>query len=228
MSDAKSSNRIHPLVAVAAVAVTLISLTGVAAITGLIPSSNSATPAQIAQQAAPENNPATEGYNNQANQPATMAPASANNGNYAPQNMQQDPHYAQQAPQQEQGQGAQYAGQQQQPAICKSCGHVESVQAVQHAAQSSVGVGTAAGALLGGVLGHQVGHGNGNTLATIAGAVGGGFAGTEVERRARSTTTYEVRVRMENGQLRTFPQSSQQWQAGDAVRVEHGHLVGRS
>ncbi|MDP5007791.1 MAG: hypothetical protein NWQ13_02035, partial [Glaciimonas sp.] len=49
MSDPKPSSRIHPLVATAAVACTVLSLTSVAAITGLIPSSNSTTPAQITQ-----------------------------------------------------------------------------------------------------------------------------------------------------------------------------------
>lgn len=41
--------------------------------------------------------------------------------------------------------------------------------------------GTAIGAVLGGVLGHQVGSGKGRTLATVAGAVGGGYAGNRIE-----------------------------------------------
>ncbi|MEQ4575373.1 MAG: glycine zipper 2TM domain-containing protein, partial [Gammaproteobacteria bacterium] len=43
--------------------------------------------------------------------------------------------------------------------------------------------GTAAGALIGGVLGNQVGGGDGRKLATVAGAVGGAFAGRAIQQR---------------------------------------------
>jgi outer membrane lipoprotein SlyB len=57
--------------------------------------------------------------------------------------------------------------------------------------------------VLGAVVGNQVGGGNGKTAMTVLGAVGGGFAGHEVEKRVRSTTAYDVRVRMEDGSRRT-------------------------
>jgi outer membrane lipoprotein SlyB len=41
-------------------------------------------------------------------------------------------------------------------------------------------------------------------LATVAGAVGGGYAGNVVEKRMRSTTVTHVRVRMKNGSVRSF------------------------
>jgi uncharacterized protein YcfJ len=41
--------------------------------------------------------------------------------------------------------------------------------------------GTAIGAVAGGLLGHMVGGGRGNTLTTVAGAVGGGYAGNRIE-----------------------------------------------
>jgi uncharacterized protein YcfJ len=41
--------------------------------------------------------------------------------------------------------------------------------------------GTAIGAVAGGLLGHLVGGGRGNTLTTVAGAVGGGYAGNRIE-----------------------------------------------
>lgn len=41
MDTPKPATRIHPLIAIAAIAVSLVSLVGVAAITGLLPSSNS-------------------------------------------------------------------------------------------------------------------------------------------------------------------------------------------
>ena len=42
--------------------------------------------------------------------------------------------------------------------------------------------GTAIGAVAGGLLGHMVGGGKGKTLATVAGAVGGGYAGNKIEQ----------------------------------------------
>jgi uncharacterized protein YcfJ len=44
-------------------------------------------------------------------------------------------------------------------------------------------VGIGVGAIVGGLIGSQVGGGNGRTLATIAGAVGGGFVGNEIAKR---------------------------------------------
>ncbi|AIY40583.1 Outer membrane lipoprotein [Collimonas arenae] len=228
MDNPKPNNRIHPLVAAAAVAVTLASLVGVAAMTGLFPSSQS-TPAPVAAMSPDYNSqqqPSGQAMNN-------GAPQAGQNGYYAqqqPTQAQQSqqaprPEYAQ-APRSEYAQAPRQPAPAPQPAICHSCGRVESIQAIQHAAPPS-GLGIAAGAVLGGVLGHQVGHGNGNTLATVAGAVGGGFAGNEVEKRTRTNTTYQVMVRMEDGKLRSFPQSGQGWQVGDPVRVVNGHLEGR-
>ncbi|HEV2681392.1 MAG TPA: glycine zipper 2TM domain-containing protein [Rhodanobacter sp.] len=56
--------------------------------------------------------------------------------------------------------------------------------------------GTAIGAVAGGLLGHMVGGGKGNTLATVAGAVGGGYAGNRIEasrQHAQVTTSVERR-----------------------------------
>ncbi|HEY8681649.1 MAG TPA: glycine zipper 2TM domain-containing protein [Rhodanobacter sp.] len=54
--------------------------------------------------------------------------------------------------------------------------------------------GTAVGAVAGGLLGHMVGGGRGNTLATVAGAVGGGYAGNRIEanhQRGQVTTSVQ-------------------------------------
>lgn len=109
---------------------------------------------------------------------------------------------------------------------CSNCGRVESINAIQSQAEPS-GVGAVSGAVVGGLLGNQIGGGSGKTLATIAGAVGGGYAGNEVEKRTRSATTYQVRVRMEDGNIRNFPYNSQPpWHQGDWVRVVNGYLQG--
>lgn len=98
--------------------------------------------------------------------------------------------------------------------------------------------GTAIGAVLGGVLGNQVGGGKGKTLATVAGAVGGGYAGKKVqESRQHGTVTttterhcdtvnntsskivgYDVRYEY-NGVTRTVRMDHD---PGDRVQVQEG------
>ena len=238
--------RIHPLVATAAVAVTLVSLVGVAAITGVLPNSHGTvapvvtttsqaplmSPAQTGSRMTPNEPVATNSTapayvtgpaRNQYDEPAVppvvkhAAPHKAvthvptHNPNYAPQETRQS---------QQDDRDYQIA---QGPAACHSCGRVESIVAQHEPVAQGSGVGVAAGAVLGGILGNQVGSGNGRTLATVAGAVAGGYGGNEVEKRTRSTTTYRVRVRMEDGEIRTFPQSGNGWQVGDRVRVSMVH-----
>lgn len=223
MENNKTSGRIHPLVAGAAISVMLVSLTGVAAITGLIPNSHgNGAPAQTAAapvaatsamlaEPRPEAAPAAQQVKAEAEKPQSYAPRTAQSG-------ASRTHHAHSAP-------AKVA---QAPSACHSCGRIESVREIQQAAQPS-GVGMVAGAVLGGVLGNQVGGGNGRKLATVAGAVGGGYAGNEVEKRTRSTTSYSVRVRMEDGEIRTFPYSHQPgWGVGDRVRVVDGQLTSRA
>jgi len=107
-------------------------------------------------------------------------------------------------------------------ALCASCGVVESVSAVQEKGEGS-GVGAVAGGVLGGVVGHQVGGGNGKTAMTVLGAIGGGLAGHEVEKRVRSETRYDIRVRMEDGSSRVFHQA-QSIAVGTRVVTEGGAL----
>lgn len=100
--------------------------------------------------------------------------------------------------------------------------------------------GTAIGAVVGGLAGHQVGGGKGKTLATIAGAVGGGYAGKKIQERHQAnnpntvTTTerhcetvdnpttrtvgYEVTYQF-NGQTHT---TRMDHDPGDRVRVQQG------
>jgi outer membrane lipoprotein SlyB len=106
--------------------------------------------------------------------------------------------------------------------VCRSCGVVESVQTVRQEGPAQ-GIGAVAGGVLGGVLGNQVGGGTGRKVATVLGAVGGGFAGHEIEKRVRSETVYEVRVRMEDGSVRRFSQA-QPIATGTRVVDEGGRL----
>jgi outer membrane lipoprotein SlyB len=109
---------------------------------------------------------------------------------------------------------------------CASCGTVVSTRSYQKAAEHGSGLGVAGGALVGGLLGNHVGGGRGRTLATVAGAVGGGYAGNEIEKNARSATMTEVRVRMSNGSIRSFTEAGpSRRHAGEQVRVTKHGLV---
>ncbi len=111
---------------------------------------------------------------------------------------------------------------------CQRCGKVISSHTYQRPAAQGSGLGIATGAVVGGLLGNQVGGGNGRTLATVAGAVGGGYAGNVIEKRARSTTVTSVRVRMNNGSIRTFTESGNSRRySGQSVRVVNGALRAR-
>jgi outer membrane lipoprotein SlyB len=90
--------------------------------------------------------------------------------------------------------------------VCNSCGIVEAVEPVQQQGKGT-GLGAVAGGVVGGALGNRMGAGSGKTAMTVLGAVGGGFAGNAIEKRARSETVYRVKVRMEDGTLRTVTQA---------------------
>lgn len=211
-----NKTRIHPLVAGAAVAVILVSLVGVAAITGVLPGARG--------QAQPGLIDST-GHIQDANTPVGVALPAGAQGNTAgtaavPQNAQDTAPQNTQAPVNEPAPPR--------VAACQSCGTVESVQTIEHQARPS-GVGAVAGALIGGVIGNRFGGGNGRALTTVAGAVGGGVAGNAIEKHGNTTVSYQVRVKMENGKIRTFPYAAQPgWNAGDHVQVVNGTLSSRN
>ena len=91
--------------------------------------------------------------------------------------------------------------------VCANCGTIESVTAVKQAGNTN-GVGAVAGGALGAVVGNQIGKGSGRTMATILGAVGGGVAGHMIEKNVKKDTVYQVRVRMEDGSIRSVDQAS--------------------
>jgi outer membrane lipoprotein SlyB len=110
-------------------------------------------------------------------------------------------------------------------AACPDCGTVTDVKTIKKEGEAS-GVGAVAGGVLGGVLGHQVGSGRGNTAATIVGAGAGAYAGHQVEKSQKATTTYQVVVKMEDGKSRTFNFSKEtSYRAGDKVKVVDGKLT---
>ena len=103
-----------------------------------------------------------------------------------------------------------------------TCGVVQSVQRIEQKGQGS-GLGMVAGGVVGGVLGHQIGSGRGNTAATIIGAGAGAYAGNEVEKSHKTKSYWNVAIRMDNGQTRTFQYSAQPAvNQGERVRLVDG------
>ncbi|WP_211471798.1 glycine zipper 2TM domain-containing protein [Collimonas humicola] len=101
------------------------------------------------------------------------------------------------------------------------------VDAIDVVNTPSQGIGGAVvGGVLGGVVGHQIGHGTGNTLATIAGVVGGAVAGNQLEaRNSPGSTSYNVRIRMDNNGYQTISVSNPgDLRVGDRVRVDNGQI----
>lgn len=168
MEATTASNRIHPLMAAAAVSLTLVSLVGAAAIAGLLPNSHGATvssptaertssgSAPLAQQSAP-------------------APVVREIVRYKTIVHHEYPRRHETA----------YDNDRAQLAQADQSRDYRQASAYQQAApvaqNSPLGMGI--GALLGGLIGSHVGGGNGRTLAAIAGAVGGGYVGNEIAKR---------------------------------------------
>lgn len=170
------SNRIHPLMAGAALSVILVSLLGIAAMTGVLPNSHASAGAPIAVQTTPMAAQALAAAPTAATtQPVVhqvaVAPAVDSDGvKHRTVVHRHQVQHAQAQPVQQYTQAPAY----QQPA--------PAYQAPAPVAQNSpIGIGV--GAVVGGLLGNQVGGGNGKTLATIAGAVGGGYLGNEIAKR---------------------------------------------
>ncbi|MCB1906578.1 MAG: glycine zipper 2TM domain-containing protein [Rhodocyclaceae bacterium] len=110
-------------------------------------------------------------------------------------------------------------------AVCAECGVIESVTPVRLPGAGS-GAGAIAGGVVGGVIGNRVGKGLGRDLATIGGAVLGGFAGNRIEREVKTTTAYDVAVRLDDGQRRVVRVNGlPSWRAGDRVAVRGGVLT---
>lgn len=224
--------KLHPVIWVAAVSVTLFSLVGIGAITGLIPTSSSqpAAEQQTATAQAPRlaNTPQIP-----AEQTATAAPKVIEEYEQAaplsakPAPLKQpaahkvskpEPLRLAQAPVEDREPAPA-------PAICGECGVVSSVRTIERNGEGS-GVGAVGGAVAGGVLGHQMGGGRGRDVMTVVGAIAGGLGGHEVEKHVRKVVKHEVTVRLDDGRARTFSyDKAPMFRSGDQVRLENGGLV---
>lgn len=110
---------------------------------------------------------------------------------------------------------------------CTTCGTISAIREVERKGEGT-GLGAIGGAVVGGVLGNQIGRGKGKTIATVGGAAGGAYAGHQIEKSARSTKTWNVTVRMDDGTDRTIALGSAPALAvGDEVRVEGQNIIRR-
>ena len=113
------------------------------------------------------------------------------------------------------------------PVALAQSGTVADVKVVKQKGEGS-GLGAVAGGVVGGVLGHQIGSGRGNTAATVVGAGAGAYAGHEIEKNQKSTTSHQVVVKLDNGNTRTFNfNSATSYKVGDKVRIVDGKLTRR-
>jgi outer membrane lipoprotein SlyB len=220
----------HPLLLIAAIAVILFCGVGIAAVMGWLPKSGATMGPPVAEApvpvGAPDMGPPPPPARYAADSAGYSGGGSYGGGAPAGADARYAAAPAAYAPAEEARTAPPQAAPAPAPAVCRSCGVVESVRAVTQRGEGS-GLGAAGGAIVGGLLGNQVGSGSGRKIATVAGAVGGAVVGNQVEGNMKATTTYQVRVRMEDGKVRTIPSSSSKWEAGDRVKVVKGRLQRR-
>jgi outer membrane lipoprotein SlyB len=210
------------------VAVILASATGIAAMTGLLPTSHAVTePAQpattVAAQvasapvAAPQAAPVQQTAQQTVQQAAPARPR-VHHTHSTP--AAETPRYAN-----NQGYQAPYEPAPAKPVADPYAGEVVAINTVQ-APEPTTGLGALGGAVAGGLVGNQIGGGRGKILTTIAGAVGGGLAGNGIEHAVRKQTTYQVQVRMQDGSYRNFSYPTQpDVQIGERVHVSGDSLT---
>ena len=108
---------------------------------------------------------------------------------------------------------------------CNNCGRVTGVREHTQDGQSNA-LGVVGGGAAGALLGNQVGRGNGRTLATIAGAVGGAYAGKRIQEHANRSKVWTVDVEYDNGKRGSFRYDhSPGVQRGDRVRKSGAELI---
>jgi outer membrane lipoprotein SlyB len=233
MKTTMTSNRLHPLIAMAAIAVTSVSVLGaVLLVTNEVTARHAAAPeATIAAMSAPapaDTTPAAPAVQERNTRPAADSsatkPAAARPRPSRPRTPAAAPAPAPAAVSAppEMPAPAPYATATAPSPVCHDCGTVAAVREIRAPGEGS-GVGAVAGGVVGGVVGNQIGRGSGRDVARILGAIGGAVAGHQIEKQARATTRYEISVQMEDGSVRTLTQTvAPGVRTGDRVRVDGG------
>lgn len=243
-SNAASAATLHPVLWVAGISVTLLSLAGIAALTGLLPPQSVPAPERpaivAAAQAAEPPLAVVAPAAPVVVPPASTLPASKNipavrhktaNKRVAEETSVASPPPL--LPPLASGVPPDYVPPPVTPSApaapppCPDCGVIGNVRQVTHEGHAS-GAGAIVGGLAGGALANTISHGSARTLATIAGAVGGGLLGNSIEKTQRTTVGYQVAVRMEDGATRLIDSDTvPPWHIGDRVRLVSGTIVSR-
>jgi outer membrane lipoprotein SlyB len=109
--------------------------------------------------------------------------------------------------------------------VCADCGKVTAITTVEKAGDSGP-LGVIAGGAAGAILGHQVGGGTGKDLATIAGALGGAYAGKKIEGMVKTQTVWTVSVQYADGRKANFEfQQDPGMKVGDSVKSAGASIV---
>lgn len=209
METTQPASRTHPLILVAAIAVTIAALAGVGVLTGILPNPAAAPAPEtpITQEQMP---PADLGMPAEPTKTVSKPQVAKKVAKPAKTAVEPAPTSVAKA-----------------PVKCNDCGVVEQIRELTVEPESS-GLGGVAGGVVGGLLGNQVGQGRGRTVATVAGLVGGALAGNKIEKVMKKKQTYEVVVRYEDGTTQTFPsETPPAWREGDKVRLQNGVLISR-
>jgi len=197
----------HTLFWIAGVAVTVFSAAGIAAIMGWIPTSTSSSSESVVV----------------AKPPVTLARPAVPSSNSASAQAREDARADARAQRRAQA-PAQVVDSTPARWRCAECGRIESVREIATKGEGS-GIGAVGGAVVGGVLGHQVGSGRGQDAATVVGAVGGAVAGHQIEKHVKSTKSYEITVRFEDGSSRVINEANAtSWRVGDRVKFVNGSI----
>jgi outer membrane lipoprotein SlyB len=228
MNFSNKSRRMHPLMVITAVSLTTFSLLGIAAITGVINPARSNTGTESFQVAMPVSDADAKKLET-ANSASDHKTASTSADKPASESTARHTHSAsREAPGNNAGSNTvnkPIGASTPHAAVCNVCGKIASIQLVKQDGDAS-GLGAVAGGVAGGLLGNQVGKGKGNVLMTILGAGGGAYAGHTIEKKVKSTESYLVKVRMNDGSTRNVTMNEKpEFAVGDPVKVINGGVT---
>ena len=211
---------LHPLLTAAAASVIVFSAVGVAAVTGLLPTSKGSVKEEtpVAAAEAPATTPP-------AAEPASTPPAVVHKPvkkrvvHTAPKPLPAPAPAPAPITYEPVAQAPQASVEARKPG---AVGTVEAVREVTVDGKAN-GIGAVAGGAVGGVLGHQLKHDS--KLVTLVGAAAGAFIGNEAQKRQNATKHWELTVRFDDGTTQTVTSQNEPfWHQGDRVRLLDGKL----
>jgi outer membrane lipoprotein SlyB len=205
----ETKTRLHPLLTVAAVSLTVLSGVGIAALTGVLPHSRGSSEPVVAPEV-------QKPIEHAVNMPAPATPAAKPKPRPVARHVAPLPPVAQ-APQ---------AIEAAKPAPLPGVmGVVDSVKEVEQKGENPI-AGPIIGGIAGAVLGHQFGEGRGKTVGTAVGAGAGILGGKVIEEKVRATRHWQTTVRLDDGSTQTIKSESQPaFHAGERVRLVDGQIL---